>query len=101
MNLCTNWTDTSGTSLGSVRSHEKVLGNTKLMKDFCAKMDKHANGIGFLMNKNIKNSFLGCCPVSSRHISIRLRTAPFNITVIQAYAPTSDHDDEEVEEFYT
>jgi len=33
-------------------------------------------------------------------MAIRLRAAPFNITVIQAYAPTTDHDDEVVEEFY-
>ena len=43
---------------------------------------------------------LGCQPVSSRLISIRLRAAPFNITIIQVYAPTSDHDDSEVDHFY-
>ena len=39
-------------------------------------------------------------PVSSRLISIRLRAAPFNITIIQVYAPTSGHDDSEVDHFY-
>ena len=43
---------------------------------------------------------LGCQPVSSRLISIRLRAAPFNITIIQVYAPTSGHDDSEVDHFY-
>ena len=38
--------------------------------------------------------------VSSRLISIRLRAAPFNITIIQVYAPTSGHDDSEVDHFY-
>ena len=46
----------------------------------------------------------GCClrmqPVSSRLISIRLRAAPFNITIIQVYAPTSGHVDSEVDHFY-
>ena len=39
--------------------------------------------------------------ISSRLISIRLRAAPFNITVVQAYAPTTDCDDDQAEEFYT
>ena len=43
------------------------------------------------------NTVMGCRPVSSRFITIRLRALPCNITVIQTYAPTSDY---EVEEFY-
>ena len=41
---------------------------------------------------------MGCRPISSRLITICLRATPFNITIIQAYAPTSDYDD--VEDFY-
>ena len=29
-----------------------------------------------------------------------MRAAPFNITIIQTYAPTTDYDDSEVEDFY-
>ena len=36
---------------------------------------------------------MGCRPVSSRLITIRLRAVPFNITIVQAHAPTSDYDD--------
>ena len=43
---------------------------------------------------------MGRRPVSSSLITIRLRAVPFNITVVQAYAPTSDYDDNEIEEFY-
>ena len=43
---------------------------------------------------------MGCRPVSSRLIAIRLRAVPFNITIVQAYAPTSDFDDNKIEEFY-
>ncbi|XP_068224983.1 craniofacial development protein 2-like [Palaemon carinicauda] len=64
-------------------------------------MDKHTNGVGFLVNKNVKNSVLGCRPVSSRAISICLRAAPFNITIVQAYTPTTDQDDDAVEAFYS
>ena len=43
---------------------------------------------------------MGCRPVSSRLITIRLGAVPFNIRVEKAYAPTSDHDDNETEKFY-
>ena len=46
------------------------------------------------------NTVMGCRPVSSRLITIRLGASPFNITIIQAYAPTSDYDDDTVENFY-
>ena len=42
----------------------------------------------------------GVPSVSSRLITIRPRAVPFNISVVQAYALTSDHDDNKVEEFY-
>ena len=45
------------------------------------------------------NTVVGCRPVSSRLITIRLRAVPFNITIVQAYAPTSDYDNK-IEEFY-
>ena len=57
-------------------------------------------GVGFLVHKDVVGAVLGCQPVSSRLISICLRAAPFNITIIQVYAPTSDHVDSEVDHFY-
>ena len=56
------------------------------------KKDKREHGAGFLVHKDIVNTVMGCCPVSSRRITIRLRVIPFNITV--------DYDDNEMEEFY-
>ena len=67
---------------------------------FSGKEDKHEHGVGFLVHKDNVNTVMGCRPVSSRLIIIRLRAVRFNITVVQAYAPTSDYDDNEVEEFY-
>ena len=43
---------------------------------------------------------MGCRPVSSRLITIRQSAVPFNITIVQAHAPTSDYDDNKIEEFY-
>ena len=67
---------------------------------FSGEEDKHEYGIGFLVHKDILNTVMGCRPVSSRLFTIRLRAVPFNITIVQAYAPTSDNDDNEKEEFY-
>ena len=61
---------------------------------------KHEHGVGFLVHRDIVNTVMGCCPVSSRLITIRLRAVPFNITIVQAYAPTLDYDDNKIEEFY-
>ena len=56
--------------------------------------------LDFLFFKDIVNTVMACRPLSSRLITIRLRAVPFNITKVQAYAPTSDYDDNEIEEFY-
>ena len=67
---------------------------------FSGKVDKHEQGGGFLVHKDIVESVIGCRPVSRRLITVRLRAGPFNITIIQIYAPTSSYDDSELAEFY-
>ena len=67
---------------------------------YSGKEDKHEQGVGFLVQKDIANTVMGCQPISSRLITIRLRASPFNISIVQVYAPTSDYEDEEVEDFY-
>ena len=52
---------------------------------FSRKEDKHQHGVGFLVHKDFVNIVMGCRPVSSRLITIRLRAVPFNITIEQAY----------------
>ena len=67
---------------------------------FSEKEDKHEHGVGFLVHKDIVNTVMECRPVSSRLIAIHLRAVSFNITIVQAYAPTSDYDDNKIEELY-
>ena len=62
---------------------------------YSGKEDKHEHGVGFLVNKNIGNSVMSCQPISSRFICMRLKATPFNITIIQAYAPTTEYSDEQ------
>ena len=75
-------------------------GNKFYILCFSGRDDKHEQGVGFLIHKNSVNCVMGCRPISSRLVTIRPRATPFNITIIQAYAPTSEHDDDDVEHFY-
>ena len=68
--------------------------------DYSRKEDKHEQGVGFLVHKDIVKSVIGCRPISSRLMTARLRASPFNITIIQVYTPTSSYEDSEVDEFY-
>ena len=67
---------------------------------FSGKEDKPEQGVGFLVHKNIVKGVIGCRPVSSRLMTVRLIASPFNIIITQVYAPTSSYDDSEVNEFY-
>ena len=67
---------------------------------FSGKEDKHERGVGFLVHKDIVKIVLGCRPVSNRLTTIRLRAVPFYITVVQAYAPESDYNDNTIEKLY-
>ncbi|GFO20367.1 endonuclease-reverse transcriptase [Plakobranchus ocellatus] len=62
--------------------------------------DKNEHGVRFIVHKDTAEAVLRCRPISSRIMTIRLKAAPLNITIIQAYALTIDHEDEEVEDFY-
>ena len=53
-----------------------------------------------MVNKRVQNAVLGCNLKNDRMISIRFQGKPFNITVIQVYAPNSDAEEAEVEQFY-
>ena len=53
-----------------------------------------------MVNKRVRNAVLGCSLKNDRMISVRLQGKPFNITIIQVYAPTSNAEEVEVERFY-
>ena len=53
-----------------------------------------------MVNKRVRNAVLGCNLKNDRVISIQFQGKPFNITVIQVYAPTSNTEEAEVEWFY-
>ena len=53
-----------------------------------------------MLNKRVRNAVLGCNLKNDRMISVRFQGKPFNITVIQVYAPTSNTEEVEVEWLY-
>ena len=53
-----------------------------------------------MVNRRVWNAVLGCNLKNNRMISVCFQGKPFNITVIQAYAPASNAEEAEVEQFY-
>ena len=53
-----------------------------------------------MVNRRVRNAVLGCNLKNDRMISVRFQGKPFNIIVIQVYAPSSNTEEAEVEWFY-
>ena len=58
------------------------------------------NGVAIIVNKTVQNAVFGCSLKNNRMISVCFQGKPFSITVIQVYAPTSNAEEAEVEQFY-
>ena len=67
---------------------------------YCRQESIRRNGAGIMVNKRVRNAVLGCNLMNDRVISVRLQGKSFNITVIQVYAPPSNAEEAEVEQFY-
>ena len=67
---------------------------------YCGQESLRRNGVAIMVNKRVQNALLGCNLKNDRMISVRFQGKPFNITVIQVYAPTSNAEEAEVERFY-
>ena len=66
---------------------------------YCGQESLRKNGVAIMVNKRVQNAVLGCNLKNNRMISIHFQGKPFNITESQAYAPTSNAKDAEVEPF--
>ena len=67
---------------------------------YCGQESLRRNGVAIMVNRRVRNAVLGCNLKNDRKISVRLQGKPFNITVIQVYAPTSNAEEAEAERFY-
>ena len=66
---------------------------------YCGQESLRRNVMAIMVNKRVRNAVLGCNLKNNRMISVHFQGKPFNITVIQAYAPTSNTEEAEVEWF--
>ena len=64
---------------------------------YCGQESLRRNGVAITVNKRALNAVLGCNLKNDRMISVRFQGKPFNIMVIQVYAPTSNTEEAEVE----
>ena len=67
---------------------------------YCGQESLRRNGVAIMVNKRVQNEVLGCNLKNGRMISVHFQGKPFNIKVIQAYVPTSNAEEAEVEWFY-
>ena len=57
---------------------------------YCGQESFRRNGVAIIVNRRVRNAVLGCNLKKDRMTSVRFQGKPFNITVIQVYAPTSN-----------
>ena len=81
------------TGMGEFNSHDHCV-------YYCGQESCRRNAVAIIVNKKIQNAVLGCNLKNDRMISVCFQGKPFNITVIQVYAPTSNTEEAEVEWFY-
>ena len=67
---------------------------------YCGQECLRRNGVAIMVNKRVRNALLVCNLKNDRMISVRFQGKPFNVTVIQVYAPTRNAEEAEVERFY-
>ena len=67
---------------------------------YCGQESLRRNGEAIIVNKRVQNAVIGCNLKNDRMISVCFQGTPFNITVIQVYAPTNNAEEAEVEQFY-
>ena len=67
---------------------------------YCGQESHRRNEVALIVNKRVLNVVLGCNLKNDRMISIRFQGKPFNMTVIQVYAPTTNAKEDEIQWFY-
>ena len=67
---------------------------------YCGEESLRRNGVAIIVNKRVQNAVLRRNLKNDRMISVYFQGKPFNVTVIQVCAPTSNPEEAEVEQFY-
>ena len=77
-----------------------ALPTKSVWANYCGQESLRGNGVALIVNKRVQNAVLGYNLKNDRMISVCFQGKPFNITVIQIYAPRSNEERAEVEWFY-
>ena len=67
---------------------------------YCRQESLRRNGVAIMVNKRVQNAVLGCKLKNDRMISVHLQGKPFSNTAIQVYVPTTDAEEDEVDQFF-
>ena len=67
---------------------------------YCGQETLRRNGVAHITNERIQNAVLRYSLKKDRMISVCFQGKPFNTTVLQVYAPTTNAEEAEVERFY-
>ena len=67
---------------------------------YCGQESLRRSGVAFIVSKRVQNAVIGYNLKNDRITSVRFQGKPFNITVIQVYAPNTNAEEAEVEQFY-
>ena len=79
--------------MGEIKSDEYYI-------YYCGQESLIRNGVSLIVNERFQNAVLECNLKNDRMISVRFQGKPFNITVIQFYAPINNAEQAEIEQFY-
>ena len=82
-----------GTGMGEFNSDDCCI-------YYCGQEYLRRNGVALIVNKRVQNAVFGNNLKNNGRISVHFQGKPFNIRVIQVYAPTNNAEDAEVEQFY-
>ena len=67
---------------------------------YCVQESLRRNGVAIVGYKRVWNAVFGCNLKNKRMIYVHFQGKSFNITVIQMYAPNSNTEEAEVQQFY-
>ena len=85
-------------------SETRWKGSGKITKDKYTLIysggEDRSNGVGVMIKNTIAKSIVGYWAISDRVLLVKIKGKPFDINIIQVYAPTQGHTDEELEQFY-
>ena len=67
---------------------------------YCGQESLRSNGVALIIKIRVQNTVVWCNLKNDKMITVLFQGEPFSITVIQVYAPTTNAEGAEVEQFY-